>query len=421
MTEFASSQGPRLRKVNAELSADDVEDQPEKRETKKPRSALSVILQVLAIIIGLIVLYLVIVPSPISPSPIIKDDPLPYFDGVLLPNEELQKIVKIGAGKLPGPESLQVDSQGDIYTGLMDGRIVKVEKSGAIIELARTGDNLKDCGDLDLEDKCGRPLGIQLDKEEENLYICDSYKGLMKLNLKSKILSTLIPGSVGINGVPFKLLNSLALSSDGMVYFTDSSWKWSRKDLPYIMLEGGGQGRLLSLNLQTNETAILLDGLFFSNGVVLSPDEDFILITETSYSRIVRVWVKGDRRGVYDIFADNLPGFPDNIRRSKDGGYWVSFATKREWPFNFLDSIGPYPKIKSLLAKILPKSSFESLVTTYGLIVKLDYYGDIVESYHDTSGKSISHISEVLEDGSGDVLYMGSYKNDFIGKLTLKK
>ena len=416
MAEFRNRQ----KKTNADLENLENQADDEKKVAKAPpRSALIIVAQVVGVVLGLFLLYIFIVPSPISPVPMTKDEPLPYFDGVMTPNDDLQKISRIGSDKLPGPESLQMDYYGNMYTGLKDGRVVKIEKSGNIVELVRTGENLPNCGDISVEDKCGRPLGLSLDKTEENLYICDSYKGLLQLSLRTNTLTTLIPASQGVNNVPFKFLNSVVASTDGMLYFTDSSWKWSRRDFPYLFLEGGGQGRLISYDLKTKETAVLLDGLFFSNGVAMSPEEDFVIIAESTHARIVRVWTKGDRKGIYDIFADNLPGFPDNVRNAKGGGYWVAFASKREWPFNFLDSIGPYPKVKSLLAKILPKDSFESLVKTYGLVVKLDFYGDIVKSYHDTAGSQISHISEAFEDQKEGVLYLGSFKNNFLGKLKL--
>ena len=129
---------------------------------------------------------------------------------------------------------------------------------------------------------------MQLDKNEENLIICDAYKGLLKLNLETSELTTLIASSKGVNDVPFKFLNHLDISSDGKVYFTDSSWKWKCKDFTYMLLEGGAQGRLLTYDLNTGESEVLQDGLFFANGVALSPDEDFVLVSETSASRIVR-------------------------------------------------------------------------------------------------------------------------------------
>lgn len=112
--------------------------------------------------------------------------------------------------------------------------------------------------------------------------------GLLKLNMETMELTTLIPASKGVDDTPFKFLNALAISSTGVVYFTDSSWKWERRDFPYLILEGGGQGRLMSYDLNTGETNVLLTGLFFPNGVALSPDEEFVVICETTASRLMR-------------------------------------------------------------------------------------------------------------------------------------
>ena len=143
-------------------------------------------------------------------------------------------------------------------------------------------------GEESMEHICGRPLGIHFDKKEENLIICDGYFGLMNLNLATLNISTLIPASKGIKNVPFKFLNHLTVASNGKVYFTDSSWRWNRRFYSYMLLEGGGKGRILSYDLKTGETELLLSGLFFPNGITLSPDEDFLLICETAASRILR-------------------------------------------------------------------------------------------------------------------------------------
>ena len=57
----------------------------------------------------------------------------------------------------------------------------------------------------------------------------------------------------------------------------------------------------------TGKTDMLLDGLYFANGVALSADEDYILVNETSRYRITRYWLKGDKAGSSEIFADNPP------------------------------------------------------------------------------------------------------------------
>ena len=62
---------------------------------------------------------------------------------------------------------------------------------------------------------------------------------------------------------------------------------------------------------------------------------------------------------------------------------------------------------------------FQNLAKPYGLVIKLDYYGDIVKSFHDADGSVISAISEVYEDAHNKILYLGSFKNNFLGKLRL--
>lgn len=54
------------------------------------------------------------------------------------------------------------------------------------------------------------------------------------------------------------------------------------------MIELNDLGRLLSYDPGTGRVSVLLDGLYMPNGVVLSPDERFLLLAETSIGRILR-------------------------------------------------------------------------------------------------------------------------------------
>lgn len=54
-----------------------------------------------------------------------------------------------------------------------------------------------------------------------------------------------------------------------------------------------------------------------------------------------------------DTFVDNLPGFPDNIRRSSSGSYWVAMSAVRPNPgFSMLDFLSQRPWIKKLIFKV---------------------------------------------------------------------
>lgn len=65
-----------------------------------------------------------------------------------------------------------------------------------------------------------------------------------------------------------------------------------------------------------------------------------------------RYHLKGDQEGHLEVFADNLPGFPDNIRRSSRGGYWVGMGSARKAPFSMFDVLAPRPWIRKFIAKV---------------------------------------------------------------------
>ena len=67
---------------------------------------------------------------------------------------------------------------------------------------------------------------------------------------------------------------------------------------------------------------------------------------------IYRYHLKGVDEGKTEVFVDNLPGLPDNIRPSSHGGYWVGIAVVRKEPF-MLDLLMHYPRARSLIAKVL--------------------------------------------------------------------
>ena len=66
--------------------------------------------------------------------------------GNLKPNTLLQNAQYIGEKKLKGPESIVFDDDGNMYTGLANGQIVKVDKNdnSNIQVLARIGDETND-------------------------------------------------------------------------------------------------------------------------------------------------------------------------------------------------------------------------------------------------------------------------------------
>lgn len=347
----------------------------------------------LSIFIVLIVAILIflLLPSPINPSPY-TPAAAPDLVGNLAPNLKLQQAELLGLGQVSGPEEVAVDSLGRVYGGTMDGKVMRILPSGKVEIFADTQ---------------GRPLGMKFDKQQ-NLIVCDAYKGLLSINPQGEV--EVLTSSA--KGVPFKFTDALDIDSSGIIYFTDASHKFEQKEYLYDLLEAKGHGRFMSYNPQTAETKVLLDELYFANGVALSQAEDFVLINETYRYRVLRYWLKGLKAGTSDIFIDNLPGFPDNISSNQKGTFWLALFTIRN---PTMDKMHPSSFAKKQLAK-LPKV-FWPKPAPYGFVLAMNEQGEIVESLQDSTGTHLKEITSAQEYNG--YLYLGSLHNDRIGKYKL--
>ena len=64
--------------------------------------------------------------------------------------------------------------------------------------------------------------------------------------------------------------------------------------------------------------------------------------------------MKGPKAGQHEIFVDGLPGMPDNLRRSGNGGFYVPLITPRFRTMPVLsDVIAPYPVVRKFLARLI--------------------------------------------------------------------
>lgn len=66
------------------------------------------------------------------------------------------------------------------------------------------------------------------------------------------------------------------------------------------VIELNSLGRLLSYDPRSKTVTVLLDSLYMPNGIALSPDEDFLLLAETSIGRILRY------RLVFNTFLNSI-------------------------------------------------------------------------------------------------------------------
>lgn len=143
-------------------------------------------------------------------------------------------------------------------------------------------------GTVEFWSKCGRPLGMRFDRNGINLIVADAYFGLLEVNPETKVVKILLPPATGFNGKPFRFVNHLDIDEDGTIFFTDSSAKWQAHQASYSFFEGDKTGRLMAYHLKTGELELLMDGLYFANGVQISPEGDHLLVVEYAASRIMK-------------------------------------------------------------------------------------------------------------------------------------
>lgn len=343
--------------------------------------------QILGTILLILLLYLLVWPVDLDPqgwSPA----PAPELTGRYEVNTRLAGIKVIPLDeKAIGPESIAADGRGMIFTGLKDGRIVKVaETGGKMTEVVQTN---------------GRPLGMEFGPQGE-LVVCDAVRGVIAVNRQNRIeVLTRGPAEAELGTA-----NDLAIARDGTIYFSDSSTKF--KDSLTEILNHKGRGRLLVFNPVSRDTRVLLNKLHYANGVALAPDESFILVAETSEYRILRLWLKGPKRGQTEVFIDNLPGFPDGITSNGNDLFWVTMVAPRS---SLLDTtLLPNPILTKALYR-LPQW-VRPAAQEYNLILALDSRGEVIHNLQapEPSYRSISSVRQV-----GRRLYFGSLKENGIG------
>ncbi len=363
---------------------------PRLDKPRKHRIAKRILLGLLLLVV-LAVGYLIFWPSPIDP---VAFDPPPRLalEGPLAPNERLHSVEVLAAGKIDGPEDVEVDSQGAVYTGTADGRIVRVESDGQVTQLATTG---------------GRPAGLAFSPDGA-LIVADAVKGLLSIDPQGQVRTLVAHGGSQNLG----LADDVDVARDGTIYFSDATDKFAITGYMYDMLEGRPHGRLLRYDPVTKETTTLMPELLFANGVALSQNEDFVLVNETYRFRVMRYWLSGPKAGTSDVFVDNLPGYPDNITSNRHGTFWLALFTVRD---DNADWLSPRPRVKSVMAK-LPAFLWPK-PRRYAFVIKLDENGAIQDSYQDPTGDPLYEVTSAFErDG---YLYLGSLHNDRIGKFKL--
>jgi sugar lactone lactonase YvrE len=359
---------------------------------QKQPSMLKKILRLLLILIVAALAYLLFFPVPINPgtwTPPVA----PTLTGQFQQNDRLAQVQRLNVGEGHKPEDVAVDSQGRIYAGLEDGRIVQLQPDGTQPKVfANTN---------------GRPLGLAF-APGGNLIVADAIKGLLSID-PAGTLQVLVTEA---DGVQFGCLNDLDVAADGTIYFTEASHKFPMSKFASDIIEHQPNGRFLTYDPHTKITRTIFKGLYFANGVAVSPDQTFVLVAETGLYRVLKFSLSEMPQGKYEIFIDNLPGFPDGVSSNRKDKFWLSLVTPRDAVF---DKILPYPLARKIVFR-LPEF-LHPAPKRYSFVVGLDPSGRVVENLQNGDPKGYAQIANAVEfNGS---LYLGSIGEDTVGRFNL--
>jgi len=315
-----------------------------------------------------VVAYLLVWPVPIDPTswqaPLDRGLVDPFE-----PNDRLQAAVGIDLGPHEGPEDATVGIDGQIYATTSGGHVIRIE-NGRISDFAFAD---------------GRPLGIETDRDGSFL-IANAYIGLQRID-KNGTVSTLLDK---VDGRPLVYANNLAVGPDGTVYFSESSSKFGAFSSSGTyeaslldLMEHGGHGRVFAFNPLTAEARLLLDDLNFANGVAVSTDGRFLLVSETGSYRVLKYWLDGERQGQHEVLLDNLPGFPDNLKSGVDGRFWLGLAAPRN---QLLDQLSDNPFIRKVVQRLPAFLRPKAIPSSH--VIAFNEAGEVLENLQDTAARN---------------------------------
>ncbi|ORM25915.1 hypothetical protein [Williamsia sp. 1135] len=244
-------------------------------------------------------------------------------------------VVDVGSSS---PEDVVADDHGRIWTGTVDGNIIAIDAgTGRWDVVANTG---------------GQPLGLEV--IGETLLICDSKRGLLSMDMSSGDIEVVLDQ---VDGEPLTFCSNVIVTrhSGGStprpleLHLTQSTTRFSLDDYKADIIEHGGSGRLIRVDLSDESrpprATVVLTGLQFANGLV--SHDGRLVIAETGNCSL-RSW--GPTTGTSEVLRGGLPGYPDNCSLSPDGEHlWLAMAGLRIRP---LEVLAAYPRCRRLVWRI---------------------------------------------------------------------
>jgi sugar lactone lactonase YvrE len=355
------------------------------------------------VVIAVAVMYLLFWPVPADPVSWMASVP-PGYAGAHAANTRLSGLRTISIGNETGPEHLAIGPDGKLYAAMTGGNLLRMEPDGGEQEVfANTG---------------GRVLGFDFDAQGR-MIAADAMKGLLGIATDGR--AAVLTDHVASDD-PIRFADAVVVAPDGTIYFTDAStrfspveWGGTYEASVLDIMEQSATGRVLAYDPATGTTRIVARGLSFANGIALSSDGHTLFVNETGR---YRVWKIDGRASDLDVqrgspqarvLLDNLPGYPDNLMRGRDGRIWVGLFKPRN---PAADSLAGKPFMRKVLLR-LPRFLLP-LGESYGHVFAIDEDGRVIDDLQDPSG---AYPETTGATETADRLYIQSLHAHAIGWL----
>lgn len=194
-----------------------------------------------------------------------------------------------------------------------------------------------------------------------------------------------------------------------------------------IIPSGDKTGRLMKYDPITKKVTVLLKGLACANGVAVSKDNSFLLVAETATKQILRLWLRGPKAYISELFA-HLERNPDNIKTNDVGEFWIALISGRDLLQNLQgeNKLGGQVLNPWLMALNSGKDSLQNLQGENKLEgqvldpwlsgdpvgIKFDKDGMIVKVLDGNGDSELSSVSEVKEHNGS--LWIGSVVKNYV-------
>lgn len=310
----------------------------------------------------------------------------------------------IGLGELEGPEDVILDAEDHLYCGTRHGEIIRFRapdyRQSEVF--AHTG---------------GFPLGLAFDRAG-NLLSCVGAMGLYSISPKGEVTQlsaeTARSWTSVVDDARLRDPNDCDVAPDGRIFFTDSTTRYDAHDWALDSIESRPTGRLLCYDPKTGKTQTLLDDYRYANGVCIAHDGKSLFFAESWACRVHRYWFDGPKAGKVECVIRDMPGYPDNINRASDGGYWMAWLGMRTPSF---DLALRHPGMRKRMTRRLPQDDWLFPNINTGGVVKFDETGRVREALGDLMGNAHPMVTSMREHKG--YLYIGGILNNRIGRYRI--